>query len=47
MFKDSNIFEFSTFLFKTKYNKLYLILLIAIIYSRGENKKNMLKQSFD
>ena len=40
MFKDSNVFEFNNFPFKTKYNNTVLFTQsIAIVYSRGESKK--------
>ena len=48
MFKDSNIFEFTNFLSKQSMIILKFILLIAIIYCLGENKKKqLLKQFFD
>ena len=48
MFKDSNIFEFTNFLSKQSIIILKFILLIAIIYCLGENKKKqLLKQFFD
>ena len=48
MFKDSNVFEFTNFPFKTKYNNTEIILLIEIIYSLAENKKKQsLKQFSD
>ena len=40
MFKDSNVFEFANFSFKTKYNNA------AIIYSLEENKKKQLLKQF-
>ena len=48
MFKDSNVFEFTNFLFKTKYNN-------SVVYSvkrnylfwREEQEKNLLKQFLD
>ena len=48
MFKDSNVFEFTNFQFKTKYNNTEIILLIEIICSLAENKKKQsLKQFSD
>ena len=48
MFKDSNVFEFTNFPFKTKYKNTEIILLIEIIYSLEENKKKQsLKQFSD
>ena len=38
MFKDSNVFRFTNFPFKIKYSNTAVYLLIAIIYSGGENK---------
>ena len=48
MFKYSNVYEFTNFPFKTKYNNTEIILLIEIIYSLAENeKKQLLKQFSD
>ena len=47
MFKDSNVFEFTNFPFKTKYNNT-VVYSVNSNYSRGENKKKkLLKQFFD
>ena len=47
MFKDSNVFEFINFPFKTKYNNT-VVYSVNSNYSRGENKKKkLLKQFFD
>ena len=47
-FKDSNIFEFTNFPSKQSIIILTFILLIAIIYCLGENKKKqLLKKFFD
>ena len=48
MFKDSNVFKFTNFSFKTKYNNTAVYFVIAFIYSRREKKKKKLfKQLFD
>ena len=39
MFKDSNVFEFINFPFKTKYNDIVAYSVIAIICFQGENIK--------
>ena len=45
MFKDSNVFQFTNFLFKTKYNtKLLFILLLAIIYSEDKTGKKIVEK---
>ena len=47
MFKDSNVFEFINFPFKTKYNDIVAYSVIAIICFQGENIKKLSKQFFD
>ena len=48
MLKDSNIFEFATFPFKTKYNNtvVYSVNKNYLIW-RGKQEKKLLKQFFD
>ena len=39
MFKDSNVFEFTNFPLKAKYNNTVVYSVNSNYYSRGENKK--------
>ena len=48
MLKDSNVFKFKNFTSKQSIVILQFTLLIAIVYSQGENKKKtLLKLFFD
>ena len=48
MFKDSNVFEFTNFSFKTKYNNTVGYSVNRnCFFSRGKQEKKLLKQFFD
>ena len=48
MFKDSNVFEFTNFPFKTKYNNTAVYSINSnYLISRGKQEKKLLKQFFD
>ena len=48
MFKDSNVFEFTNFLFKTKHNNTVVYSVNNnYLLSRGKQEKKLLKQFFD
>ena len=48
MFKDSKVFEFTSFPFKTKYNSAVVYSVNSnCLFSRGKQEKKLLKQLFD
>ena len=48
MFKDSKVFEFTNFQFKTKYNNNVVYSVNSnYLFSRGKQEKKLLKQLFD
>ena len=47
MFKDSNIFEFTNFSFKTKDNTVVYHVKSSGLFSRGKQGKKLLTQFFD
>ena len=48
MFKDSNVFEFTNFPFKPKYNNTAVYSVNRnYLFSRGEQEQKLLKQFFD
>ena len=48
MFKDSNVFEFINFPFKTKYNNTVAYSVNSnYLFSRGKQEKKLPKQFFD
>ena len=48
MFGDSNVFEFTNFPFKTKYNNTVAYTVNSnYLLSRGKQEKKLLKQFFD
>ena len=45
MFKNSNVFEFTNFPFKTNYNNTVVYTVnISYLFSRGKQEKKLLKQ---
>ena len=48
MFKGSNVFEFTKFSFKTKYNNTVVYSVNSnYLFSRGKQEKKLLKQFFN
>ena len=48
MFKDSNVFEFTNFPFKIKYNDTVVYSANSnYLFSRGKQEKKLLKQLYD
>ena len=48
MFKDSKVFKFTNFPFKTKYNNTVVYSANSnYLFSRGKQEKKLLKQFFD
>ena len=47
MFKDSNVFEFTNFPFKSKYNTVVYSVSSNCLFWRGKQVKKLLKQFFD
>ena len=47
MFKDSNVFEFTNFPFKSKYNNTVVYSVSNCLFSKGKQVKKLLKQFFD
>ena len=46
MFKDSSVFEFTNFPFKTKYNNT-VVYSVDSLFSKGKQEKTLLKHLFD